>query len=169
MGSGVSQTPKLRDIRKERSQTHDYDTIIVGAQEEREAASLTAMTVFPLYYLALVLTMTAATILTIQLLSESGRYRRQFALLQKLGMDSREMAGALRRQFAVYYAMPAIPPLLIGVPLLWDLTLTPEPGVLTGVSAPAAILGIAVGLYLLVYGIYVLLAYTSLKRSVLPE
>ncbi len=163
------QYTELRDIRKERSQTHDYDTIIVGAQEERDAASWTAMTVFPLYYLALVLTMTAATILTIQLLSESGRYRRQFGLLQKLGMDSREMAGALRRQFAVYYAMPAIPPLLIGVPLLWDLTLTPEPGVLTGVSAPAAILGIAVGLYLLVYGIYVLLAYTSLKRSVLPE
>lgn len=163
------QYTELNYIRKVRSQYHDYDNIIVGAQEEREAASWTAMTVFPLYYLALVLTMTAATILTIQLLSESGRYRRQFGLLQKLGMDSREMAGALRRQFAVYYAMPAIPPLLIGIPVLWDLTLTPEPGILTGISHPAVILGIAVGLYLLVYAIYVLLAYTSLKRSVLPE
>lgn len=163
------QYTELRDIRKDRSQYHDYDNIIVGAQEERDAASWTAMTVFPLYYLALVLTMTAATILTIQLLSESGSYRRQFALLQKLGMDSREMAKALRRQFTVYYAMPAIPPLLIGIPFLWDLSLTPEPGILTGISHPAVIIGIAVGLYLLVYAIYVLLAYTSLRRSVLPE
>lgn len=163
------QYTDLRDIRKEHSQYHDYDNIIVGAQEERDAASWTAMTVFPLYYLALVLTMTAATILTIQLLSESGSYQRQFALLQKLGMDSREMAKALRRQFTVYYAMPAIPPLLIGIPFLWDLSLTPEPGILTGISHPAVIIGIAVGLYLLVYAIYVLLAYTSLRRSVLPE
>lgn len=163
------QYTELRDIRKDRSQYHDYDNIIVGAQEERDAASWTAMTVFPLYYLALVLTMTAATILTIQLLSESGSYRRQFALLQKLGMDSREMAKALRRQFTVYYAMPAIPPLLISIPFLWDLSQTPEPGILTGISHPAVIIGIAVGLYLLVYAIYVLLAYTSLRRSVLPE
>ena len=40
------------------------------------------MLVFPLFYLALVLTMVAATILTIQQLSETGRYRRQFELLQ---------------------------------------------------------------------------------------
>lgn len=163
------QYTELRDIRKDRSQYHDYDNIIVGAQEEWDAASWTAMTVFPLYYLALVLTMTAATILTIQLLSESGSYRRQFALLQKLGMDGREMAKALRRQFTVYYAMPAIPPLLISIPFLWDLSQTPEPGILTGISHPAVIIGIAVGLYLLVYAIYVLLAYTSLRRSVLPE
>ena len=42
---------------------------------------MSAMVVFPLYYLALVLTMTAATILTVQQLSETDRYRGQFALL----------------------------------------------------------------------------------------
>ncbi|MDE7224408.1 MAG: FtsX-like permease family protein, partial [Acetatifactor sp.] len=160
----------LRDIRRSRSQKyHDYDNIIVRSQEERDAASFTAMMVFPLYYLALVLTMTSATILTIQLLSEAGRYQHQFRLLQKLGMDRREMAWALRKQFAVYYAMPAIPPLLIGIPFIRNLSLTPEPGILTGATGPAAISGIAVVLYLLIYFIYILLAYNSLKRSVLPE
>lgn len=163
-----AQYIELKEIRKDRSQYYDYDNLIVRAQEEREAAAMTAMTIFPLYYLALVLTMTAATILTIQLLSEAGRYRRQFRLLQKLGMDQREMTGALRRQFAIYYAMPAIPPLLIGIPFIWNLALTPEPGILTGASSPAAIAGIAVGLYLLIYSVYILLAYSSLKRNVLP-
>lgn len=165
-----AQYDDLRNIRKSRAaENYEYDNIIVSAQEERDAASWTAIMVFPLYYLALVLTMTSATILTIQLLSESGRYRQQFRLLQKLGMDQREMAGTLRKQFIVYYAMPAVPPLLIGIPFLWNLALTPEPGILTGASGPAALAGTAVGLYFLIYFIYIILAYSSLRRSVLPE
>ena len=52
-----------------------YDTLYSKADQETEAASMSAMVVFPLYYLALVLTMTAATILTVQQLSETDRYR----------------------------------------------------------------------------------------------
>lgn len=72
-----------------------YDTLYSKADQETEAASMSAMVVFPLYYLALVLTMTAATILTVQQLSETDRYRGQLALLRKLGMDRREMRRAL--------------------------------------------------------------------------
>ena len=119
--------------------------------------------------LALALTMTAATILTIQQLSEADRYKRQFQLLQKLGMDRRGMAKALRTQFAIYYALPAVPPVLIGVPFIVHLARAPEPGVMVGASSPAAIVGIALALFFLIYGVYILLAYTSLKRNVLPE
>jgi hypothetical protein len=38
-----------------------------------------------------------------------------------------------------------------------------------GASSPAAIVGIALALFFLIYGVYILLAYTSLKRNVLPE
>lgn len=145
------------------------DGITTRAQEESEVASQTALIVFPLYYLALALTMTAATILTIQQLSESERYQRQFALLQKLGMDRREMAKALRNQFAIYYALPAVPPLLIGVPFILHLAHLPEPGVMVGASSPAVIVLTAIAVFFLIYAIYIVLAYTSLKRSVLPD
>ena len=143
--------------------------VATRAQAEAEAAAQTALIVFPLYYLALALTMTAATILTIQQLSEADRYKRQFQLLQKLGMDRRGMAKALRTQFAIYYALPAVPPVLIGVPFIVHLARAPEPGVMVGGSSPAAIVGIALALFFLIYGVYILLAYTSLKRNVLPE
>ncbi len=143
--------------------------VATRAQAEAEAAAQTALIVFPLYYLALALTMTAATILTIQQLSEADRYKRQFQLLQKLGMDRRGMAKALRTQFAIYYALPAVPPVLIGVPFIVHLARAPEPGVMVGASSPAAIVGIALALFFLIYGVYILLAYTSLKRNVLPE
>lgn len=137
------------------------------AQEEVEAASMTAMTVFPLYYLALVLTMTAATILTIQQLCETDRYRRQFELLQKLGMDRREMERALGGQFTVYYAMPAIPPLIMSLSFILNLAKAVEPGIMVGANSPLAVAGMVIGLFLLIYGIYILLAYTSLKRNVI--
>lgn len=145
------------------------DGITTRANEETEVASQTALCVFPLFYLALALTMTAATILTIQQLSETERYKRQFQLLQKLGMDQREMAKALRNQFAIYYALPAVPPVLIGVPFILHLAHAPEPGVMVGMSSPRIIAAISLGIFFLIYAIYILMAYTSLKRNVLPK
>ena len=153
---------------EEQDLTRSYDTIRAKAMEESDAAAWTADISFPLFYLALALTMTAATILTIQQLSETERYRRQFQLLQKLGMDRREMAKALGRQFAIYYALPAVPPVLIGVPFIFHLTRAPEPGVMVGMNSPGAIAAVSLGIFFLIYAVYILLAYTSLRRNVLP-
>ena len=146
-----------------------YDEIHTRASEKAEEAAQTVLFVFPLFYLALALTMTAATILTIQQLSETERYRQQFQLLQKLGMDRREMAKALGHQFAIYYALPALPPVLIGIPFIFHLSHAPEPGVMVGMNSPGAIVLISLGIFFLIYAIYILLAYTSLKRNVLPQ
>ena len=146
-----------------------YDEIHTKASENAEEAVQTVLFVFPLFYLALALTMTAATILTIQQLSETERYKRQFQLLQKLGMDRREMARTLRNQFAIYYVLPAVPPVLIGAPFILHLASAPEPGVMVGMSSPLAIVTISLGIFFLIYAIYILLAYTSLKRNVLPK
>ena len=146
-----------------------YAFVSTKANETAEVASQTAVFVFPLFYLAMALTVTAASILTIQQLSETEYYRQQFMLLRKLGMARREMDSTLRNQFAIYYAMPAVPPILIAVPFILNLARTPEPGVMTGMSSPAAILAISLGAFFLIYAVYILLAYTSLKRNVLPR
>nr|WP_325307305.1 ABC transporter permease [uncultured Oscillibacter sp.] len=146
-----------------------YDEIHTKASEKAEEAAQTVLVVFPLFYLALALTMTAATILTIQQLSETERYRQQFQLLQKLGMDRREMAKALGRQFTIYYVLPAVPPVLIGIPFILHLSRAPEPGVMAGMNSPGAIAAISLGIFFLIYAIYILLAYTSLRRNVLPQ
>ena len=146
-----------------------YAYVSTKANETAEVASQTAVAVFPLFYLAMALTMTATAILTIQQLSETEHYRQQFVLLRKLGMARQEMAHALRNQFAIYYAMPAIPPLLIAVPFILNLAQAPEPGVMVGMSSPAAIVAISLGLFFFIYVVYIMLAYTSLKRNVLPD
>ena len=46
-----------------------YDSVASRVDREEEYAATSTMTVFPLFYLALVLTLTAAAILTVQQLS----------------------------------------------------------------------------------------------------
>ena len=141
--------------------------IFIKSKEEADMASMMAMLVFPLYYLALVLTMAAAAILTLRQLSEKERCRRQFLLLYKLGMEQREMVKALKTQLIVYYAMPAIPSVLIGVSFIINLGNEVEPGVLTGASHPLVLAGITLGLFFLIYAVYILLSYISMKRYVM--
>ena len=139
--------------------------LFLKSKKEAEAASMMAIMVFPLYYLALVLTMTAATILTLRQLSEKNRYRQQFILLRKLGMERREMVKALKTQFVIYYTMPVVPSVLIGVCFILNFGSGVEPGTLSGSSHPLVIAGITLGLFFLVYVVYVLLSYGSLKRE----
>lgn len=144
------------------------DSIRARSREIAGAASSTVLFVFPLYYLALILAMTAIAILTIQQLAETDHYKRQFALLDKLGMKRSEMVKALRGQLAIYYTMPALPPVLIGVPFICNLASLTEPGTLTRADSWSIACG-ALLLFLVIYAFYIVLAYTSLKRNVLPE
>lgn len=149
--------------------SHDWDLLYSKSANVSDTAAWSAMMVFPLFYLALTLAMTAATVLTVQQLSEAGRYYRQFELLRKLGMDYREMRRALFRQLAIYYLMPIIPPVLIAIPFVLDMCSETEQGTLVGVNSPAMILAVSLGLFFLVYLIYTVVAYISMKRNVLPE
>lgn len=155
---------RIRDDRE----LYRHITLYTAPQVQAEYASLTAMLVLPLYYLALVLIMTAATILTIQQLSETDRYRRQFLLLKKLGMDRQEMHRALRLQFTIYYAMPAIPPLFVSIPFLLSLCNATDPGVTEGFYRPFNIICLTLALFFMIYAVYIVMAYRSLKRNVLP-
>ena len=58
---------------------------------------------------------------------------------------------------------------MIGVPFILHLARLPEPGVMVGASSPGAIVAISLGIFFLLYAVYIVLAYTSLKRNVLPE
>ena len=153
----------------EQKTPQEYIFIDTRKNEEDMANMLILLVVFPLFYIALALTMTAAAILTIQQLCETERYRRQFELLRKLGMARQDMVRALRNQFIIYYSMPAVPAVLIAVPFILKLCHEPEPGVMVGISSPAVIVAIALSVFFLIYAVYILSAYVSLSRNVLAE
>jgi hypothetical protein len=146
-----------------------YDTIDSLANVRRENAAMNAIFVFPLFYLALVLTMVSATILTIQLLSDTNRYRRQYALLNSLGMAREEMRRALRRKFALFYAMPTVPPVAICLIFMgWMGTLF-DAGTIVSLWHLWGMIGLTLGIFFAIYLIYIAASFSSFQKSVLPE
>jgi hypothetical protein len=146
-----------------------YDTVATLPTFREENASMNAMLVFPLFYLALILTMVSATILTIQLLSDTGRYRRQYALLYNLGMSKEDMNRALRRKFTLFYAMPTLPPVAICLIFMSWMGTTFDPGVIEGLGHLWSMIGLTLGIFFTIYFAYIAASYSSFKRNVLPE
>lgn len=57
--------------------------------------------------------------------------------------------------------------LIMSVPFILNLAGATEPGIMTGAYHPMAITGLSVGLFFIIYGVYILLAYTNLRRKVI--
>lgn len=159
-----------REIRDERVTARQIEDSVYTMQAAREDnALMNAILVFPLFYLALILTMVSATILTIQLLSDTERYQKQYALLFKLGMAKDDMHRALRRKFTIFYAMPTVPPVIICLIFMnWMGTLF-DAGTIVSFAHLWGMIGLTLGIFFTIYLVYIIASYISFKRSVLPD
>ena len=63
---------------------------------------------FPLEYIALIFVFVAVTILAVQQLSDSEKYRFRYDVLKKLGMKRQEVDRVIFRQLAMFYLVPAV-------------------------------------------------------------
>ncbi len=63
---------------------------------------------FPLEYIALIFVCVSLTILAVQQLSDSGKYKFRYDVLRKLGMKKKEIDKIIFRQLAFYYLAPAM-------------------------------------------------------------
>lgn len=64
--------------------------------------------VFPLAYVAMVFLCVALTIMSVQQLSDSSKYRFRYDVLSKLGMNEREIDRMILKQLAFYYLVPIV-------------------------------------------------------------
>ncbi len=167
-GKVIDGLYEIRTARNEASENYSYDTILSPAAVREEYSSMYAMIVFPLFYLALILTMTAATILTIQLLSDIQKYQRHYHLLNNLGMDKKDMLKSLRCQFAWFYILPIIPSSLLCIFFMLSFKNTFDFGVITGWAHLWGIIGSTFLVFFVIYLIYIVASYMSFKRNTMP-
>ena len=146
-----------------------YDTMYSINSIKEENSTMYALIIFPLMYLSLIFIMTATTILTVQLLSETNRYKKMFTLLHKLGQSRKDAKKVLNRILGIYYLMPMIPALVISISFLVALSKMFDYGIVMNASHLARMVGSAVGLFVGIYLLYVLVAYVSFRRNVYGE
>lgn len=130
-----------------------------------EVKYVLASIIFPMFYIGLVFVCVAVTVLSVQQLSDSAKYRFRYDVLKKLGLNRVQRSGLIFRQLAAYYLCPAVLAIIISGKMIlyasYYFVLS------TGVTTPAG--GFFARSILLFFGIYLVyfaVTYIGFQRNV---
>lgn len=131
-----------------------------------EAKFLLSSIIFSLVYIGLIFVCVALTVLSVQQLSDSARYRFRYRVLHQIGLGQREISGVILRQLAGFYLCPilfaAVISGIIAVYVGWKFNFY------TGThTAAIGYFGISFLLFLAVYAVYFVVTYVGFRRNVL--
>lgn len=134
---------------------------IDGADMKFVIASVT----FPLEYIALIFVFVALTILSVQQLSDAGKYKFRYDVLKKLGMKRRERNSVIFRQLALYYLVPALA--AVAISSVIAVYAGNQFVLYTGAKGSGVYyFGVSLAISAGVYVIYFLATYVGVKRGV---
>ena len=129
-----------------------------------QAKSFYAIISFLAFYVALIFVMATATLLAIQQLSDSEKYKYRYDLLKKLGMDELEMNRTIFKQLFFYFAIPMLLPFIVSIPAILSVGEMFKIAVTT--EEIWRNIGIIYGLFILVYGIYFVATDVQFSRNI---
>lgn len=129
-----------------------------------QAKSFYAIISFLAFYIALIFIMATATMLAIQQLSDSEKYKYRYELLKKLGMSEKEINKTIFKQLLYYFAIPMMLPIIISIPTI--LIISQIFTIAVTIEEILRNIGIVVGMLILVYGIYFIATDVQFDRNV---
>lgn len=130
-----------------------------------EVKYMLASMIIPLFYIGLVFISVAVTVLSVQQLSDSAKYRFQYDVLTKLGLWRREIHRLILKQLTAYYLCPAILAIVISGKMILFVSrvfvISTGVPVFTGSFFLKSIL-----LFFGIYLVYFIVTYVGFKRNV---
>ena len=141
-----------------------YGNVLTKGNRMAQAKSFYAIISFLAFYIALIFIMATATMLAIQQLSDSEKYKYRYELLKKLGMSEKEINKTIFKQLLYYFAIPMILPIIISIPTILIVSQIFTIGVT--IEEIFKNIGIVVGMLILVYGIYFIATDVQFNRNV---
>ena len=124
--------------------------------------------IFPLIYIGMVFLCVALTVLSVQQLSDSAKYRFRYRVLKQIGMGTREVAGLIGRQLVLFYLCPAL--LAVVISGIIAGYVGGNFNFYSGVKTPSWFyFGISFLLFFGVYCIYFVVTYVGFLRNVESE
>lgn len=82
--------------------------VLVAGEEGVKMRFVVSSAIFSLAYIGLVFLCVAMTILAVQQLSDSNKYRFRYDVLRKLGLSQRQIDGMVLKQLSMYYLLPVL-------------------------------------------------------------
>ncbi len=148
------------------------DTIVVMAVENMvrdnlipETKYLLSTLIFPCFYVGLVFLCVALTVLSVQQLSDSAKYKFRYSVLGKLGMNKNEIGMVILKQLVCYYLCPVFLAVVIGGSV--SVFMSGKFIFYTGLhSAVIYYFGISFLLFFGIYALYFITTYVSFRRNI---
>ena len=123
-----------------------------------------ASLIIPFFYMGLVFVCVAVTVLSVQQLSDSAKYRFRYEILAKLGVGRRQRHRLILRQLAAWYLCPAILSILISGKMI--LYIRQRFVWITGVPVSSGVFFLkSVLLFFAVYLVYFSVVYVEFVRN----
>ncbi len=130
-----------------------------------EVKFMLASIIIPLFYIGLVFVSVAVTVLSVQQLSDSAKYRFRYDVLAKLGLQRREIHRLILKQLTAYYLCPAILAIVISGKMV--LFVSRLFIISTGVPVFAGSFFLkSILLFFGIYLVYFIVTYVGFKRNV---
>lgn len=149
-------------------QNYNIEISLANVQTKGERMSQTksfyTIISFLAFYVALIFVMATATLLAIQQLSDSEKYKYRYELLKKLGTDELQINRTIFKQLLFYFAIPMVLPIIISIPVTLGIS-----QIFTVAVTMEEILkniGIILGMFILVYGIYFIATDVQFDRNI---
>lgn len=121
--------------------------------------------IFPAFYVGLVFVCVALTVLSVQQLSDSTKYRFRYDVLRKLGLDRKEISRTVRKQLVAYYLCPVL--FAAGISGIIGIYMSRKFIFFTGVSTSVfQYFGIAFILFFAIYAVYFIATYVGFRRNI---
>ena len=149
-------------------QNYNIEISLANVQTKGERMSQTksfyTIISFLAFYVALIFVMATATLLAIQQLSDSEKYKYRYELLRKLGVDELQINRTIFKQLLFYFAIPIVLPVIISIPVILGV------GQIFTVAVTMEEIfkniWIMLGMFILVYGIYFIATDVQFDRNI---
>lgn len=149
-------------------QNYNIEISLANVQTKGERMSQTksfyTIMSFLAFYVALIFVMATATLLAIQQLSDSEKYKYRYELLRKLGVDELQINRTIFKQLLFYFAIPMVLPVIISIPVI--LGVGQMFTVAVTMEEIFKNIWIMLGMFILVYGIYFIATDVQFDRNI---
>ena len=155
-----------RDVGKNIDE-NDYAKYCIGVKGHiiAENKSVLVIIAFILLYVAFIFTAIVATILAIQALSDSTKYKYHYSILSKLGVDKNQLYKTIRKQLSIFFLFPVIYPIIINISAISSINQLFGPVMSSDYAYVYSIL-YSFAIFLVIYLIYFMATYFGYKKNI---
>ena len=147
---------------------YSLSNVIVRGQEEANNNGFVTITSFVCFYVAFVFIAVVGTILAIQSLSDSTKYKYRYQVLNKLGVNENKLNKTIFKQLLIFFIFPLIYPIIVSFSTIYSMNKIFQIALTTNTVYLTYFLFNFL-IFIIIYLIYFIATYFGFKRNIMED